>query len=262
MDKAGKAYWDHQWENNTLPTAVDPRARSLNNYLDREFHKCFRGALSSVDTGKLLEIGCARSAWLPYFAKEFGFEVHGIDYSGIGCQQAAQVLRNEGLEGEIACADFFSPPEYMLEAFDVVVSFGVAEHFQDPASCIAAFSRFLKPGGLMITVIPNLSGGMGWIQRITNRPVFDIHIPLDRDALEEAHGSSRLEVVSCEYFLFANLSVVNIKNWRGKPLYKVAIRLRSLINKAVWTVERAVPLLRPNRWTSPYIVCITREPCA
>jgi cyclopropane fatty-acyl-phospholipid synthase-like methyltransferase len=30
---------------------------------------------------RLLEIGCARSAWLPYFAQEFGIDVSGLDYS-------------------------------------------------------------------------------------------------------------------------------------------------------------------------------------
>lgn len=52
-----------------------------------------------------LEIGCARSRWLPYFAKEFGFEVSGIDYSEVGSQQATQILFNEGVQGNIVFAD-------------------------------------------------------------------------------------------------------------------------------------------------------------
>ena len=118
--------------------------------------------------------------WLPYFAKEFAFEVYGIDYSEIGCQQAKQILEYEGVNGKIVCADFFSPPGSMLKAFDVVVSFGVLEHFEDTTACIAAFSKFLKPGGLLITNIPNLCGLNGLIQKMINRSIFDIHVPLDK----------------------------------------------------------------------------------
>ncbi len=266
LDKAGKAYWNQNWRTweNTLPTAVDPHVRSLDNYLNRKFHACFRKAVSSVDTSdqKLLEIGCARSAWLPYFAKEFGFKVYGIDYSDIGCLQATQVLENEGVEGQIVHADFFSPPEHMLGNFDLVWSLGVLEHFEDTVACVLAFSRFLKPSGLMITIIPNLSGALGLIQKTINRSAFDIHVPLDRSGLEEAHSGSGLEVISCAYFLFAGLTVINIENWRGIPFFNVAVRLRSWITKAMWIAERTIPLLRPNRWTSPYIVCIARKPCA
>jgi 2-polyprenyl-3-methyl-5-hydroxy-6-metoxy-1,4-benzoquinol methylase len=263
-DKAGKAYWDHNWENREIPTAIDPRAKSLDNYANRTFHECFHKTFSSVDTSRqrLLEIGCAGSAWLPYFAKEFGFEVRGIDYSELGCRQAAQVLENEGVEGEIVCADFFSPPEFMLGDFDVVWSRGVLEHFEDTAACASAFSRFLRPGGLMITIIPNLSGVLGLIQRMINRPVFDMHVPLARSDLKEAHRSSSLEIISCAYFHFADLNVINIENWRGTPFYRVGTRLRSWITKAMWMAERTIPLLRPNRWTSPYIVCVARKPCA
>jgi len=50
------------------------------------FHECFYKAFSYVDISdqKLLEIGGGGSAWLPYFAKEFGFEAYGIDYSELG----------------------------------------------------------------------------------------------------------------------------------------------------------------------------------
>ena len=60
------------------------------------FHECFHKAFPYVDFSdqKLLEIGCGGSAWLPYLAKESGFEVYGIDYSELACQQAAQVLEN------------------------------------------------------------------------------------------------------------------------------------------------------------------------
>ena len=95
MDKAGKAYWDQRWKDGPLPKAVNPRQRGLNNYVHRKFHEYFTSIFSSFDTKgkKLLEVGCARSAWLPYFANEFGFEVWGVDYSESGCEQARRILQ-------------------------------------------------------------------------------------------------------------------------------------------------------------------------
>lgn len=131
-----------------------------------------------TENNKLLKIGCARSVWLPYFTKEFGFKVYGIDYSETGCQQALQLLANEGVEGNIVRADFFSPPEPMMGEFDVVISIGVLEHFEDIEDSILAFSNYLKYKGIMITNIHNLFGLIRLIQKVINRNVFDIHVPL------------------------------------------------------------------------------------
>lgn len=237
---------------------LDPRDPGLHNHVFHQFHDYFHHLFSGRETRdrKLLEIGCARSAWLPYFAKEFGFKVSGIDYSDTGCSQSKHLLLRENIDGEVVCGDFFSPPEFMIEAFDVVISFGVAEHFPDTVECIRAFARFLKPRGCLFTNVPNLVGFNGWVQRIVNRPVFDVHIPLEKEALVHAHEVNGLDIMSCDYFLFANLGILNFENWKPGVFYAGACRIRTLANLFVWWGERTIPLLKPNRWTSPYIHCL------
>ena len=90
MDKAGKEYWDDLWLDADLPEAVNPDKEGLNNYVNREFHGYFKQHIGNHNEKKmeLLEIGCAGSAWLPYFAKEFSCYVTGIDYSETGCRMA------------------------------------------------------------------------------------------------------------------------------------------------------------------------------
>lgn len=263
MDKAGKAYWDGLWEHSTLPKAVNPRARGLNNYVNRKFHEYFSETFSSFDPKgkKLLEIGCARSAWLPYFAKQFGFDVCGLDYSEQGCQQAKAVLSSEGVAGEIVCSDFFSPPAELIGTFDVVVSFGVVEHFQNTAECLSAFARLLKPGGLLVTSVPNMVGLNGSLQKLFDRAVFEIHVPLNKESLDDANARIGLNVISSNYFLLANLSVINVEAMNGKFLYKIIIRASSWISKLIWCIDATFPVIRPNSWTSPYINCLARKPC-
>ncbi len=212
---------------------------------------------------KLLEIGCARSAWLPYFAKQFGFKVYGLDYSRTGCEQARQVLSGAGVQGEIICADFFSPPESLLEEFDVVVSYGVVEHFEDTAACVEALSKFLKPGGMMITVIPNMVGLIGLLQKTLNRPVFNIHVPLDSDALAKAHYVTGLKVMSCDYFISTNFGVCNLNGikhgsmeWRVKRVVLASLARLSMI---MLFTEGKVSALKANYLTSPYINCVARK---
>ncbi len=256
-DKAGKSYWDCTWEHAYLPETINPFRPGPNHYIDRKFHDFFERIFADKETknSKLLEIGCARSVWLPYFAKEFGFRVYGIDYSETGCQQAMQLLSNQGIKGEIVCADFFSPPESMIGKFEVVISFGVLEHFQDTQNCITAFSKYLKPEGVMITNIPNLTGLIGLIQKVINRNVFDIHVPLSPERILEAHQKNGLEVISCNYFLSANFGVLNFENLKGSALYTWILQLFCWLNRAIWFTEKLIPI-KPNRWSSPYINCV------
>ena len=265
MDKAQKVYWDSLWKEESMPKAFDPKATNLNNYVNRRFHDYFYGAFKGLDTKEkqLLEVGCARSVWLPYFAREFGFQVSGIDYSGIGCKQAKKVLRREGVEGNVICASFFAPPEEMLGRFDVVVSFGVAEHFEDTTACIHAFSRFLKPRGMLITIIPNLAGLSGILQRLLNRRVYDIHMPMNLSDLWEAHNSLGLKVISCGYFMFANFGVLNLSGLEIDPFLfwvkKLALSLLQGIAKVIWISELILSPIPPNRLLSPYIICVAQK---
>ncbi|MGB3633067.1 MAG: class I SAM-dependent methyltransferase [Rubrobacteraceae bacterium] len=262
LDKAGKSYWDENWSNYELPAAVNVHRPGLEGYVERRLHEYFQTAFAAFETEEmsLLEIGCARSSWLPYFAKEFGFEVSGIDYSEVGCAQARQILENEGVGGEIVCADFFSPPEDMQQAFDVIVSFGVVEHFEQTDQCIESLSKFLKPVGTMITLIPNLSGLLGKLQKIINAPAYNVHVPLSRKDLFRAHADSGLEVQSCDYFMIGGFTVINLENLRTTPFYKSALRLRSLFSKMAWKFETSFRGLAPNRQTSPYVICTARKP--
>ncbi len=260
MDRAGKAYWDSAWEREELPVAVDPDDLSLNNYVNRQFHQLFERVLPADRSGlRLLEVGCARSRWLAYFAAH-GFEVSGLDYSASGCEQARWLLDRAGLKGEIVEGDMFAPPEHLVGGFDVVVSFGLVEHFTDTAAAQAALARFLKPTGLMLTLIPNLARGslLSLIQRFINRPVFDVHEPIDRRQLARAHERAGLRVAWCRYFLSANWTVLNIAEWRHARLRSAVMRTFSAISKVTWLLERRGLRLPPNRLTSPYIVAVAR----
>lgn len=261
-DKAGEAYWSSLWEDSALPPAIDPQRAGSDNYVVRRLHALFSNFFSGrhLHDAQLLEIGCARSAWLPYFVKQFGFRVVGIDYSEPGCRQAKAILHREQVDGEIMCVDFNFPPESLLENFDVVISFGVAEHFSDTAKCIAGFAQYLKPGGMLITLIPNMTELMGGLQRFLDRAVYDIHVPLDAQGLKRAHEQCGLQIFSCRYFMSTGFGVLNTAKLTGSDL---SSRLKRHLGNNLSRVSKGIALLEdltfqlpPTQFLSPYIVCV------
>ncbi len=265
-DKAGKRYWDEWWSNKEHPPQrFDPFSPRRRDWVNMRFHRYFIRALEGIATeGKsFLEIGCGASFWLPYFAKQFGFEVTGIDYSNVGCAQAEKTLEREGVKGRIVQTDMFAPPEDLEESFDLVFSWGVIEHFEDTVGCLGAVAGFLKPGGLALTVIPNMAGLMGRLQRIVNEAVYLTHVPLDKRRLEEAHRDAGMDVMSCEYLVFLHLGVVNTEASNTKTASASdGASAKETIAAFLRFVEPVLDALPANGTTSPYIVCRATKPAA
>ena len=261
LDKAGEAYWSELWHANSIPTPISTAKGSLGNYANECLHGYFSSIFSGQNTQEqsLLEVGCARSVWLPYFAREFGFTISGLDYSEFGCQQSKSILESAGVTGNIVCADLFTPPSSLLENFDVVVSFGVIEHFTDTSACVKSLSQFLKPGGILISIVPNMAGWTGILQKLLAPQVYSIHVPLNKNDLYSAHRMAGLSEISCAYFMGINLSVINIENWSKNFGYKLVVKIRSAISKFFWSLERQGLGIKPNQFTSPSIVCSARK---
>jgi SAM-dependent methyltransferase len=229
-------------------------------YFARKLHAYFQLVFGNNETRarKMVEIGCGNSAFLPYFSKFFGFNVSGIDYSEIGCDTARRILSRDGVLGDIYKADFFQPPDHLLGRFDVAVSFGVVEHFEDTARCLKACSRFVRPGGIMITFIPNMAGLTGSLQKLLDRACYDIHIPLNRNDLASAHEKAGLTVERCDHLLTVSINVVDIESWGKTLAYKCVRALGHLASVPVWLAESVFPFVKPNSWSSPYICCVAR----
>lgn len=261
-DRAGKDYWDAAWSQEEFPAAIEPRTSSLWGYRDRLFHRAFTRILGQRRNVAFLELGCARSAWLPYFSREFGYTVSGLDYSEIGAKQAAERLQREGIAGETRCGDLFTPPPDWVGAFDVVAWFGVAEHFDDTSAAVRAAARYLKPGGILLTEIPNLTGVNGWLQRLLHKPVYDIHVPLTAPALARHHAAAGLDVLRSTYVVPTDFGVIDLAGhppgWKRVLKEKLLYALR-LLSGVIWWLDRRFGPVTPGRITSGFIITAGRK---
>lgn len=269
MDKAGKKYWNQVWKNNTLPNCIDPNSASfkkyLRNYILCAFHDYFLEEFINIKTRdlKYLEVGCARSIWMQYFAKQFGFKIVGIDYSIIGCLETNKILKREKVNGIIICQDIFQTSNKMNELFNVIFSLGFIEHFENTSECIKVISKMLKPYGKMITIIPNMAGLIGKIQKCLNKDVFDKHVALNLKNFSEAHEKANLKVIKCSYLLFTNFGVINLLGLDEKTLkYKIKSILLFILyslSVAIWAFEKIFFKLPSNIITSPYLICVSEK---
>jgi SAM-dependent methyltransferase len=167
---------------------------------------------------EVVEAGCARSGVLPLLATRLGLKVSGVDYSPAGCEQARRLLQSASVDGEIHCCDIFALPPALHQRFDGVISLGLIEHFTNTSSVLQALAALLRPGGIMISIVPNMCGSIGWIQRLVDRSVFDIHVALDRESLCGAHIEAGLVVTSSDYLLSTSFGVVNAGSGVGLGL--------------------------------------------
>jgi 2-polyprenyl-3-methyl-5-hydroxy-6-metoxy-1,4-benzoquinol methylase len=244
-DRAGKEYWDRAWEHEAPWKEIALDSPSVWGHRPWLFHQTFRSLIGEPSSLSVLELGCARSAWLPHFAREFRATVAGLDYSPRGAAQAAARLQHNGIKGDVRCANLFEPPADWCAAFDVVVWFGVAEHFEDATQAVRAAARFLKPGGLLLTQIPNMAGVAGWLQRVCNKPVYDIHVPHTRESLRAHHAAAGLDVVYAEYVVPVDFGVVEMAG--APPGLVSSIKERvlyglRLFTGCVWWLDRRVAL--------------------
>lgn len=266
-DRAGKDYWDQAWTDEEWPPDIDPASPSIwahrDQVLHREIQRILDETMPSRTGSSVLELGCARSAWLPYFAREFGCRVAGLDYSELGARQAAERLRALGIRGEIRCADLFVPPHDWVGAFDIVVWIGVAEHFENTTAAVAAAATYLRAGGVLITEIPNLAGLNGWLQRFMHKPVYDIHVPLTAEALAGAHASAGLEVISSRYLVPTDFGVIDLAGHPpglARTLKDRALYPLRLLSGAIWWLDRRFGPLRPGRFTGGFVMTAARRP--
>lgn len=96
----------------------------------------------------LLEVGCGQGNLLSRLRDALpGTEVFGVEAS----RQAADLAQARGLAVHRGIVAPDAPP---LPEADVVVSFGVLEHVDDPTFFLAALHRACRPGGRAVVAFP------------------------------------------------------------------------------------------------------------
>ncbi len=253
MDLAGQQYWEKTWQDRKVIGAIN-----LKNYTQSRLDFIFNQYLPRKEGVKLMEAGCAQSSWLPYFYLRFGYEVSGIDYSETGCEKAKQNLLNYNVQGTILCRNFFDENQDLFQQSDIVFSRGVIEHFEKPEIVLEKFHNLLKPDGIIVTIIPNMAGLMGRLQKMVNRPVYDLHIPMNLNELKDFHAQAGFTEIFSSYIGSVGTEVVNYPADGGLKI-KLLRRFLKRLSKGAWSVFRLFNYHPESLTFSPYIIFIGRK---
>jgi hypothetical protein len=245
-----------------IPQPLDARGRSLNATVPRRWHRFFSDLFASLGMragDRLLEAGCGGSVFLPYFVSEYGLAAEGLDNSREGCDLSGAIAERSGFFTPIHFGDVLRPDASLHGRYRAVFSLGLAEHFTPTSSIISSLTTFLQPSGWLITVVPNMRGIVGALQRLADPDVYRVHVPLSPAELAEAHRACGLSVLRAQHLMNANFSVVNFSGPGSRVPPGIGLRLSSWTSKLIWTLERAGLPELPNSWTSPYVVVVAQR---
>jgi SAM-dependent methyltransferase len=141
--------------------------------------------------GQLLDIGCATGEFMS-FTRQHGWNVSGIELVGKAAQIAREVHGLNVYQGPI---ESIALPE---NHFDVITLWDVLEHLPSPRTTLIHARRLLKPGGLLVFSIPNLTSfdryifGTSWIGWDAPRHLY-LFSPDNLDQLMKIAGFSLIE---------------------------------------------------------------------
>jgi len=252
-----KNYWENIYSKRRN-SKIYPSPRKYRSHF--ELDRLFRKYLPKQKGLKIIEMGCGGSSWLPYFCKEFGYQVYGVDYSYEGCESAMVNLEEAGGKGEIFCEDFFDLGEKFRGQFDIIVSFGVIEHFNDPLVVLNLTNNLLKERGVLITVAPNTESTIFKAQKFIDKNVYNIHKIFSLEDLSNYHKDAGMQVILERYLQFIDLAVLNYQSVLKGNSYKWIARGITVMNLPILYLQKAFRFFPQNgRWCSSMVVMARKE---
>lgn len=153
-------------------------------------------------TGRLLDVGCGRG-WFLQEAQKRGWEVFGTEYS----ETAVALCRSSGIEMHSGALKYNLYPE---QHFDIITSFEVIEHINNPNEDLALISQFVRKGGLFYCTTPNFNSAMRYYLKTHYNVInYPEHLSYyTRKTLKfavEKHG------FECRKFLSTGISINRLK---------------------------------------------------
>ena len=256
-----KPYWDSMHNNKGGGGVVfnPEKFKSIKFYSNVMI---FEKIKSFFKGGKILEVGAGSSDWLIKMARDLPHVgCTGLDYSPLGCEYLSQKAKYCKLDSDIdvVCADMFSPPERLVAGYDFVFTYGVVEHFTDTSSTLLSLKKYLNKGGVLFTIIPNMSGLYGYLTKKWAPEIYKIHLPIDLRSFKKSHFDAELEVLYANYICSSNFGVISScfpqRTFKNPRYYAYLILVR--INILIWWFEKILFRLPVTKAFSPYILVVS-----
>lgn len=248
-DKAGENYWELVWNQQNAINKID-----LNYYTNKLLHSLYSKYFKRNSKKSVCEIGCAMSQNLIYFNDNYGYQINGFDYEKNAVLKTKEIYKNMGYEVNIYHHDFFNVKQ--SKQYDILCSFGVFEHFENLNKAVKLTKEYLNDEGMILTVIPNMNGIVGLLQKKFNKKVYDIHIPYTKDDILKAHENSGYQTLYCEYYGIYQAGVININGVKNEQIIR---KILAIPGKPLYYISNIFDIKLDSKINSPYIIYIGKK---
>lgn len=242
-----RQFWVNYWESKTGLTVNIPAS-----YL---FHQQLENIIKGEGVKTAIELGGFPGYYAVFLKRHFDLDVTLLDYFIHQPVTNALLEANQLTEKDISIieTDLFNyKPE---RKYDLVLSCGLIEHFNDTADIIQRHIDFVKPGGTLFITLPNFKALNGWFQKNFDKENYDKHNIdcMDPKLLERICRAAGLQVVQSRYFGHFSLW---LENEQKKP---AGVRL---LKKSLWLAGKVfTKVFRFNsKQLSPYIILEAKKP--
>jgi SAM-dependent methyltransferase len=236
-----RQFWVNYWESKTDLSVNIPA-----NYL---FHKELADIIDSQKVKTAIELGGFPGYYAVFLKKYFKLDVTLLDYF-VHQPVTNTLLQANGLKEtdiHVIETDLFNHQE--RQQYDLVLSCGLIEHFNDTADIIQRHIDFVKPGGTLFITLPNFRALNGWFQKTFDKENYNKHniSCMDPKLLADICSKAGLEVVQARYYGYFSLWLENEKQ---KP---AAVRA---FKKTAWLAGKLFTRVFAfnSKQLSPYII--------
>lgn len=236
-----RSFWKAFWESRKgLIFYIKP------NYV---FGDILARLISEKNIKDAIELGGFPGYYATYLKKYQKLDTTLFDYY-IHQELINKLLEKNGLKpGDIHVieADLFNyRPEKL---YDMVLSFGLIEHFNDTKAIIETHLQFLKPGGVLFITLPNFKSVNGWVQRKFDKENYDKHNINSMDLELLKKSCQQLGLKEIESYYHGRFTVWLENKSEQSKMAKVIV-------KAIWWAGKIATRVVPveSKSLSPYIV--------
>jgi len=236
-----RSFWKSFWESRKgLIFFIKP------NYV---FGNILAKLIAEKNVKNAIELGGFPGYYATYLKKYEHLDTTLFDYY-IHQDLINQLLEKNGLKpGDINIieADLFNfKPEKL---YDMVLSFGLIEHFNDTKAIIETHLQFLKPGGVLFITLPNFKSVNGWVQRNFDKENYDKHNINSMDLQLLTDSCKQLGLKEIEAYYHGRFTV-----WLENKSERTG--LTKALVKAIWVTGKIFTKIIPveSKALSPYIV--------
>jgi SAM-dependent methyltransferase len=236
-----KAFWVNYWESKKDLAFEVPAGYT--------FHKLLKNIVEEKQAKSAIELGGFPGYYAIFLKKYFGLDTTLFDFY-VHQKVLKEVLNANKLDVKdvkVIEGDLFNYQSQ--EQYDLVLSCGLIEHFNDTKDIIARHLEFLKPGGTLFITLPNFTGANGWVQRKYDMGNYEKHNISSMNPQLLAGYCKELGLKNIEAYYYGKFSIWLENRDQQSALTKAFI-------KALWFAGKIATKIVPveSKSLSPYIV--------